>query len=61
MSMESSDGLLEEMGAQALSTGSYQAPETIVQGLDFVTHEDVVNVSTYTNHHHLLTTAFERN
>lgn len=46
MSMESSEGLLEEMGAQALSSGAYHSPETVAQSIDSVSHADVVNVST---------------
>jgi predicted Zn-dependent peptidase len=46
MSMESSEGLLEEMGAQALSSGAYHSPETVTQSIDSVSHADVVNVST---------------
>uniref|UniRef100_A0A4W5JVB4 Ubiquinol-cytochrome c reductase core protein 2a n=1 Tax=Hucho hucho TaxID=62062 RepID=A0A4W5JVB4_9TELE len=46
MSMESSVGLLEEMGAQALSSGAYHSPETVTQSIDSVSHADVVNVST---------------
>ncbi|KAM4597779.1 ubiquinol-cytochrome c reductase core protein 2a [Polymixia lowei] len=45
MSMECSEGLLEEIGAQALATGAYQAPEAILQGIDSVTHADVVKAA----------------
>jgi len=45
MSMESSQGLLEELGAQALFSGTYQAPESITQGIDAVSHTDVVNAA----------------
>uniref|UniRef100_A0A673VMU8 Ubiquinol-cytochrome c reductase core protein 2a n=1 Tax=Salmo trutta TaxID=8032 RepID=A0A673VMU8_SALTR len=45
MSMESSEGLLEEMGAQALSSGAYHSPETVTQSIDSVSHADVVNVA----------------
>ncbi|XP_014049558.2 cytochrome b-c1 complex subunit 2, mitochondrial [Salmo salar] len=45
MSMESSEGLLEEMGAQALSSGAYHSPETVAQSIDSVSHADVVNAA----------------
>uniref|UniRef100_A0A4W5K6B3 Ubiquinol-cytochrome c reductase core protein 2a n=1 Tax=Hucho hucho TaxID=62062 RepID=A0A4W5K6B3_9TELE len=45
MSMESSVGLLEEMGAQALSSGAYHSPETVTQSIDSVSHADVVNAA----------------
>uniref|UniRef100_A0A8C7NZU2 Uncharacterized protein n=2 Tax=Oncorhynchus TaxID=8016 RepID=A0A8C7NZU2_ONCMY len=45
MSMESSEGLLEEMGAQALSSGAYHSPETVTQSIDSVSHADVVNAA----------------
>jgi len=45
MSMETSEGLIEELGAQALATGSYQSPDAVVQSIDAVTHADVVNAA----------------
>ncbi|XP_056143805.1 cytochrome b-c1 complex subunit 2, mitochondrial [Lampris incognitus] len=45
MSMESSEGLMEEMGAQALATGTYQAPETFLQSIDTLTHADLVKAA----------------
>ncbi|XP_041726919.2 cytochrome b-c1 complex subunit 2, mitochondrial [Coregonus clupeaformis] len=45
MSMESSEVLLEEMGAQALSSGAYHSPETVTQSIDSVSHADVVNAA----------------
>uniref|UniRef100_A0A672FU38 Cytochrome b-c1 complex subunit 2, mitochondrial-like n=1 Tax=Salarias fasciatus TaxID=181472 RepID=A0A672FU38_SALFA len=50
MSLETSEGLLEELGSQALATAAYQAPETVLQAIDAVTQGDVVNVSTVTGH-----------
>lgn len=44
MSLETSEGLLEEMGAQALAKGSYCPPEEICKGIDNVTLTDVANV-----------------
>uniref|UniRef100_A0A672FYP6 Cytochrome b-c1 complex subunit 2, mitochondrial-like n=1 Tax=Salarias fasciatus TaxID=181472 RepID=A0A672FYP6_SALFA len=44
MSLETSEGLLEELGSQALATAAYQAPETVLQAIDAVTQGDVVNV-----------------
>uniref|UniRef100_A0A8C7K1K5 Ubiquinol-cytochrome c reductase core protein 2a n=1 Tax=Oncorhynchus kisutch TaxID=8019 RepID=A0A8C7K1K5_ONCKI len=41
----SSEGLLEEMGAQALSSGAYHSPETVTQSIDSVSHADVVNAA----------------
>ncbi|CAJ1074986.1 cytochrome b-c1 complex subunit 2%2C mitochondrial [Xyrichtys novacula] len=46
MSIESSESLLEEIGAQALTTAAYQAPDAVLQALDAVTHEDVVKAAT---------------
>ena len=45
MSIETSEGLIEELGAQALATGSYQSPDAVLQSIDAVTHADVVAVS----------------
>ncbi|XP_071766551.2 ubiquinol-cytochrome c reductase core protein 2a [Centroberyx gerrardi] len=45
MSMESSEGLMEELGAQALATGAYQAPQAVLQGIDTISHADVVNAA----------------
>lgn len=47
MSIESSDGLMEEIGAQALATGAYQVPETVLQAVDSVTKNQVVMVSAH--------------
>lgn len=45
MNIETSEGLIEELGAQALATGAYQSPDIIVQSIDAVTHADVVNAA----------------
>lgn len=45
MSMECSEGLLEEIGAQALNTATYQHPEAVVQAVDAVTHDDVLKAA----------------
>lgn len=45
MSIETSDGLLEAIGAQALTEGTYHTPEAISQIIDTVSPSDVVNVS----------------
>ncbi|XP_077476000.1 ubiquinol-cytochrome c reductase core protein 2a [Stigmatopora argus] len=45
MSIESSSGLMAEMGAQALAGGTYQAPETILQAIEAVTQDDVVKAA----------------
>lgn len=47
MSIESSESLLEEIGAQALATAAYQLPDTVVQAIDAVTHDDVVKVGAF--------------
>ncbi len=47
MSIESSESLLEEIGAQALATGAYQLPDTVVKAIDAVTHNDVVKVGAF--------------
>lgn len=47
MSLESSDSLLEEIGAQALNTAAYQLPEAVLQAVDAVTHDDVIMVSVF--------------
>uniref|UniRef100_A0A673BYU9 Cytochrome b-c1 complex subunit 2, mitochondrial-like n=1 Tax=Sphaeramia orbicularis TaxID=375764 RepID=A0A673BYU9_9TELE len=45
MSIESSEGLIEEIGAQALTTATYQVPETVLQAIDAVTHDDVIKAA----------------
>ncbi|KAK2833485.1 hypothetical protein Q5P01_017374 [Channa striata] len=45
MSVEGSDGLMEEIGAQALNTAAYQLPDTVLQAIDTITTEDVVKVT----------------
>ncbi|CAN9505237.1 unnamed protein product [Ophioblennius macclurei] len=45
MSLETSEGLVEELGAQALTAAAYQAPETVLQTIDAVTQSDVVNAA----------------
>ncbi|KAG9333663.1 hypothetical protein JZ751_010732, partial [Albula glossodonta] len=43
MSLESSEGMLEDMGSQALAGGTYQPPEAVAQGIDSVSSNDVIN------------------
>lgn len=45
MSVETSSGLLEEIGSQALVSGTYTSPEAVVAKIDAVATGDVVNVS----------------
>lgn len=45
MSLESSEGLLEEIGAQALTTAAYQLPDAVLQAVDAVTQDDVVKAA----------------
>lgn len=45
MSLESSGSLLEEIGAQALTTGTYQDLDTVLQAIETVSHEDVVKAA----------------
>lgn len=45
MSIESSDSLLEEIGAQALITASYQPPDSVLQAVDAVALNDVVQAA----------------
>ncbi|XP_053708692.1 cytochrome b-c1 complex subunit 2, mitochondrial [Synchiropus splendidus] len=45
MSLECSEGLLEEIGTQALMTATYQAPETFLQAVDSISKEDVVTAA----------------
>lgn len=45
MSLETSEGLLEAIGTQALTEGTYYTPEAITQKIDAVSSSDVVNVS----------------
>lgn len=47
MSMESSESLIEEIGAQALNTAAYQLPDTVLQAIDAVTQDDVVKVRAF--------------
>lgn len=45
MSLEATEGFLEEMGAQLLTTGAISTPDAALQGIDAVTASDVANVS----------------
>ncbi|GAA6086339.1 cytochrome b-c1 complex subunit 2, mitochondrial [Tachysurus ichikawai] len=45
MSMETSEGLLEAIGMQALTEGTYHTPEAIIQKINAVSSSDVVNVA----------------
>ncbi|XP_075035811.1 cytochrome b-c1 complex subunit 2, mitochondrial [Mixophyes fleayi] len=45
LSVESSSGLLNEIGSQALASGSYTSPDAAVQQIDSVTSADVVNAA----------------
>lgn len=45
MSVESSEGFLDEVGSQALVAGSYIPPSTLLQQIDSVANTDVINVS----------------
>lgn len=45
MSLESSAGLLEEIGAQALATGTYQVPASVLQGVEAITPDDVIKAA----------------
>uniref|UniRef100_A0A8C9BY10 Ubiquinol-cytochrome c reductase core protein 2 n=1 Tax=Phocoena sinus TaxID=42100 RepID=A0A8C9BY10_PHOSS len=44
MSVESSEGFLDEVGSQALVAGSYVPPSTVLQQIDSVADADVINV-----------------
>ncbi|XP_077359918.1 cytochrome b-c1 complex subunit 2, mitochondrial-like isoform X1 [Festucalex cinctus] len=45
MSLETSEGLLEAMGTQALARGSYQSPEEFAKNIDNVSLTDVANAA----------------
>ncbi|KAF7242940.1 Cytochrome b-c1 complex subunit 2, mitochondrial [Varanus komodoensis] len=45
MSIESSEGLLDEIGSQALASGAYMSPTTVVEKIDSVVTADVVNAA----------------
>lgn len=45
MSLETSDGWLEEVGVQVLSSGAYTSPLSVTQSINSVTSNDVVKVS----------------
>ncbi|XP_054892249.1 cytochrome b-c1 complex subunit 2, mitochondrial [Poeciliopsis prolifica] len=45
MSMENSEGLLEEIGVQVLNTAAYQAPESVLHTIDAITTADVVQAA----------------
>ncbi|XP_048847332.1 cytochrome b-c1 complex subunit 2, mitochondrial [Brienomyrus brachyistius] len=45
MSLESSDGLLEEMGLQGLVGGAYNPPEAVLQKIDSITSDAVANAA----------------
>ncbi len=44
MSLETSEGFLEDMGNQALAKGSYSSPEEITKNIDNISLTDVANV-----------------
>ncbi|XP_006892761.1 PREDICTED: cytochrome b-c1 complex subunit 2, mitochondrial-like [Elephantulus edwardii] len=46
MSVESSEGFLNEVGFQALVAGSYMPPTTVLQQIDSVTASDIKNAAT---------------
>uniref|UniRef100_A0A8C6BCB1 Ubiquinol-cytochrome c reductase core protein 2 n=1 Tax=Monodon monoceros TaxID=40151 RepID=A0A8C6BCB1_MONMO len=45
MSVESSEGFLDEVGSQALVAGSYVPPSTVLQQIDSVADADVINAA----------------
>ncbi|KAJ8283952.1 hypothetical protein COCON_G00028020 [Conger conger] len=45
MSLESSGGMLEDMGSQALAGGTYSSPEAVAQSIDSVTSDAVINAA----------------
>ncbi|XP_049615533.1 cytochrome b-c1 complex subunit 2, mitochondrial isoform X1 [Syngnathus scovelli] len=45
MTRETSEGLLEAMGTQALASGSYQSPEELAKNIDNVSLTDVANAA----------------
>lgn len=45
MSVESSEGFLDEVGSQALVAGSYVPPSTVLQQIDSVADVDVINAA----------------
>ncbi|CAG5897765.1 ubiquinol-cytochrome c reductase core protein 2a [Menidia menidia] len=45
MLVESSEGLIEEIGAQVLNTAAYQSPDAVLQVIDAVTKDDVVKAA----------------
>nr|1BCC_B Chain B, Ubiquinol Cytochrome C Oxidoreductase [Gallus gallus] len=45
MSVESSEGFLEEVGSQALAAGSYNPPSTVLQQIDAVADADVIKAA----------------
>lgn len=45
MSVETAQGLLNEIGCEALQSGTHTAPAAVAQRIDSVTSADVVNVS----------------
>ncbi|XP_077086846.1 ubiquinol-cytochrome c reductase core protein 2a isoform X2 [Siphateles boraxobius] len=45
MSLESSEGLLEELGVQVISSGSYSSPESVTQTIDSLTASDVLKAA----------------
>ncbi|XP_035262821.1 cytochrome b-c1 complex subunit 2, mitochondrial isoform X1 [Anguilla anguilla] len=45
MSLESSEGMFEDMGSQALAGGTYNSPEAVAQNIDSVTSDGVINAA----------------
>lgn len=47
MSIEGSDGLMEEVGTQVLTSAAYQAPDAVLQAIEAVSQDAVVQVGSY--------------
>lgn len=45
MSVESAEGLLNEIGSESLVSGTHTSPSVVAQKIDSVSTADVVNVS----------------
>lgn len=45
MLVETSDGLLDEIGSEALASGIYTSPTAVIQNIDSIATADIVNVS----------------
>lgn len=58
MSVETAEGLLNEIGSESLMSGTHTSPSVVAQKIDSVATADVVNVSMCKHYRCLLITVY---